>query len=158
MTDATLEELVFEELDGDEGNKLRAYDDANPRALLTPGYVIQGKITIGRGRNLVDRGITEEESRQLLENDIAAAIAALDLALPWLRDESPRRQAALICLYFNVDEGNVEGFEAKWPNFIRQMAGQDYSGAAANLKNSHPWVDEVGVGRASRMAQMILAG
>ena len=42
--------------------------------------------TIGVGRNLVDRGLTDEEVDFLLSNDIALVETELDKAMPWWRD------------------------------------------------------------------------
>ncbi|MEA2059606.1 MAG: glycoside hydrolase family protein [Thermodesulfobacteriota bacterium] len=44
---------------------------------LKPYLCPAGKLTIGVGRNLEDRGITEKEARLLLENDIQDCIADL---------------------------------------------------------------------------------
>ena len=41
-----------------------------------------GKLTIGVGRNLEDRGITEEEAYYLLRNDIADVAAAVGVRWP----------------------------------------------------------------------------
>ena len=47
--------------------------------------------TIGVGRNLVDRGLSDEEVDMLLANDIAIVEDELDKQLPWWRDLSPDR-------------------------------------------------------------------
>jgi len=38
---------------------------------LKPYHCTAGKLTIGYGRNLEDRGITEAEAEYLLENDVS---------------------------------------------------------------------------------------
>ena len=46
---------------------------------LKPYHCPAGKLTIGIGRNLEDKGITEKEARMLLENDIQECIQDLKI-------------------------------------------------------------------------------
>lgn len=48
---------------------------------LKPYRCTAGKLSIGYGRNLEDRGISEEEARQMLERDLREAVAVVKL---WL--------------------------------------------------------------------------
>jgi len=67
----------------------------------------EDKWTIGVGRNLTDRGITEDEAIYLLENDIKRVMNQLDEHWPaWRKFEE---RAALVCvdLCFNL---GIEGF------------------------------------------------
>jgi lysozyme len=54
----------------DEGLKLKPYTDT------------VGKLTIGIGRNLTDRGISRQEALVLARNDVDAAAAELDRFAP----------------------------------------------------------------------------
>ena len=63
-----------------------------------------GKLTIGVGRNLDDRGITPEEARYLLRNDIARVQADLDKHLPWWGGLSQIRRAVMIDMAFNLED------------------------------------------------------
>ena len=44
-----------------------------------------GYITLGVGRNVEELGITEDEARYLLDNDILRVSKVLDYAIPWWR-------------------------------------------------------------------------
>ena len=67
---------VAEQLVIDEGLRLKPYRCS------------AGKLTIGVGRNLDDRGITSSEAMMLLFNDIDDFWAKLLKALPWI-DKAP---------------------------------------------------------------------
>ena len=86
-------DVLTRDLLGHEGEVLRAYDDATGR-VVNPGDTVKGWLTIGVGRNLVGRGITQAESRYLLANDIAAVDAELDAQLPLWRSWSPAYDAS----------------------------------------------------------------
>ena len=61
-----------------------------------------GKITIGVGRNLSDRGLSAAEIEMLLNTDIAIAMEDLSLYLPNWRALPAEMQLALISLSFNL--------------------------------------------------------
>lgn len=144
------------ELLGDEGEKLRVYDDATGKP-IGPGSHVIGNPTIGVGRNLSSRGILPAESRYMLANDIAQMTADMKAVMPWVAGLSGGRQIVLYSLYFNTCLGNVAHFEAKWPMFMAQMQTQQWAAAADNLQNSHPWCVEVGP-RAKRLANLVRYG
>ena len=52
-----------------EGVRFKAYDDATGRTAV-PGELIVGNVTIGIGRNLVGKGISQDEILYLLKNDM----------------------------------------------------------------------------------------
>ena len=58
--------------------------------------------TIGVGRNLKDRGLSEDEIDYLLTNDITIIENELDKSFPWWRDLDEVRQRALADLAFPV--------------------------------------------------------
>jgi lysozyme len=64
---------LIDELVRDEGMRTKPY------------HCTAGKLTIGVGRNIEEVGITEEEARYLLENDLGRVRDELDQALPWWR-------------------------------------------------------------------------
>jgi lysozyme len=144
------------ELRGDEGEVLKLYDDATSRP-LGAGSTIKGNPSIGVGRNLSGRGITEEEAEYLLSNDIAQCEQDLSLPMPWIGSLSPARQTVIYSLYFNVGLGNAARFQAKWPNFLAQMQAGQFDDAANNLESSEPWASEVGP-RAKRLADLTRYG
>src|SRR5574341_784631 len=74
---------LMAELKRDEGVRLKPYRDT------------VGKLTIGAGRNLDDKGISAVEATILLANDIEEVCAALDAELAWWRDLDGVRQRAI---------------------------------------------------------------
>lgn len=58
-----------------EGRRLFAYDDLTGTK-LQPAQQLRGKVTIGWGRNLTDKGLSAGECDQLLEHDLDDAVAA----------------------------------------------------------------------------------
>ena len=109
-----------------------------------------GKLTIGVGRNLDDRGITPEEARYLLRNDLARVRAELDSYLPWWSGLSEVRRAVLIDMAFNL---GIHGL-LKFRNTLEALRRGDWQAAAAEMKNSK-WYRDVGR-RGDRLIQMVL--
>jgi lysozyme len=131
---------LTDELVRDEGMRTKPY------------YCTAGKLTIGVGRNIEDVGITEDEARYLLENDIRRVCAELDQAFPWWRQLSDRRQRALANMAFNLGLGRL----LKFRKCLAALEAGDYAEAAAQALNS-TWARQVGA-RASRIAVMIREG
>jgi lysozyme len=152
-----LEAAIRGELMGDEGKVLRVYDDATGRP-ITRGSTVLGNPSIGIGRNLAGRGISDSEAELLLTNDCEQGELDLVPLLPWLKDLSVNRQCAVYCLYFNLDEGNPQRFVATWPKFLSQLRAGDWNGAADNLSKSEPWASQVGPGRVTRMTNLVRYG
>lgn len=141
-----------------EGERLIVYDDANPKAVIKPGYVVRGNLTIGVGRNLMGRGITSAESSQLLENDIEAVRSDLLSALPWIEKLDEVRQAVLIDMCFNMGLGSrasgkgLLGFQRT----LSLISTRQFDKAAESMLASR-WAKQVG-SRANRLAKMMLTG
>ena len=76
-------------------------------------------------------GITEEEARYLLENDIGRVRDRLDRKYPWWRNLSENRQHVMIDLSFNL--GNRLD---KFVNFLANMEAGLYDAAAFHLMDS----------------------
>jgi lysozyme len=117
-----------------------------------PYLCTAGKLTIGVGRNIEDVGITEDEARYLLENDIRRVEGELDQAFPWWRQLSDRRQRALANMAFNLGAQRLRGFA----KMIKALAGAQYEEAARQALDSK-WSRQVGA-RAERIAAMIREG
>lgn len=144
------------ELHGDEGIKLKVYDDATGKP-IGPGTLVKGNPSIAVGRNLSGRGVTPAESEYLLTNDIAACETELAPTMPWVTTLTPGRQTVIYSLYFNVGLGNPMRFQAKWPHFLEQMRSGAYTAAADNLEATEPWAMEVGP-RAHRLGELVRYG
>src|SRR5258708_34756043 len=84
---------LAETLKKDEGFSAKPYQDT------------RGKTTIGWGRNLTDKGISEAEAMMLLDNDIAEHTALLDKYLQWWTTLAETRQLALANVAFNLGVG-----------------------------------------------------
>ncbi len=126
---------------------------------LKPYRCTAGKLTIGVGRNLDERGITADEALYLLRNDIAAVEADLDRTLPWWRDMDETRQRVLANMCFNLGIDRLLGFK----NTLKLMRTGDYLGASQAMLASK-WAGQVGIGtaekpgRAMRLALMMRDG
>ncbi|WP_305046344.1 glycoside hydrolase family protein [Geoalkalibacter sp.] len=127
---------------------LRLHEGERLKVYRCPG----GKLTIGVGRNLEDRGITAEESAMLLRNDIADFRARLIAVLPWVRQLDEVRQAVLVDMAFNLGVAGLLNFRQTLANV---QAG-DYREAAAQMLRSR-WADQVKT-RAVRLSEMMRSG
>jgi len=119
---------------------------------LKPYRCTAGKLTIGVGRNLEDRGITAEESAYLLANDISREERELLRALPWVAKLDEVRQRVLLDMSFNMGLGTLLTFKR---TLAAVHAGQ-YQQAAAMMLESR-WAGQVGQ-RAQRLSRMMATG
>lgn len=130
----------IEQLIDHEGEKLKPYIDT------------VGKTSIGIGRNLTDRGISKDESRFLVNNDITEVTTQLDRNLPWWRNLDEIRQRVIADMCFNMGIATLLTF-GRTLDLIRSG---DYSPAAANMRASL-WAKQTGR-RAERLARMMEEG
>jgi lysozyme len=119
----------------DEGLRLEMYRDT------------VGVWTIGVGRAIGRRGITEAEALYLLENDIVRVTAELTAALPYFVRLSAPRQHVLINMAFNLGTKGLLRFRAT----LAHIAAGRYAEAAAAMLQSK-WAHQVGA-RAQRLAR-----
>jgi lysozyme len=106
---------------------------------LKPYPDTAGKLTIGVGRNLVDKGLTYKEAMYLLDNDIADTTNDCLHAFPWFADLTQERQWVIISMVFNMGLAGVQ-------RFTRMLAAielGDYSLAAKEMGESR-WAKQVG--------------
>ena len=111
-----------------------------------------GKLTIGVGRNLTDKGISFQEAQGLLANDIADATADLQAKLPWTATLDDVRKGAMVNMTFNIGIGGLLEFH----DFLARMQRGDFSGAAGAMLDSL-WARQVGA-RATRLSIQIQSG
>jgi len=116
-----------------------------------------GKTTIGVGRNLTDRGLSQEECRYLLANDIKISIDELKKNFYWFTKLDGVRQIVLVDLHFNLGIVRLKKFR-KTLHLIEICAlGDDlWDRAAAELLDSK-WARQVGQ-RARTLAHMLSLG
>jgi lysozyme len=101
-------EIARESIRTHEGFRGLAYDDATGLAINAP----QGHLTIGWGRNLQSRGISEDEAEFMLDNDIEIAERdAIDLIGPQWESLSINRQAVVIEMSFQLGRKRLGGFQ-----------------------------------------------
>ncbi len=119
---------------------------------LKPYHCTAGKLTIGYGRNLEDRGITEAEAEYLLENDVSEIYEDLAEIYDFFTHLSPMRKAVLIDMAYNLGLGGLNKFQ----NMIRAIDDGDYSKAAFEMLDSR-WASQVG-DRAERLSKLMKTG
>jgi len=108
--------------------------------------------TIGVGHNLDANVLTDRAIDVILVEDIRQVEMDLDRCLPWWRNESDSRRAALVDLCFNLGIQGVLGFR----NTLHAWMNRDYEAAARGLENSK-WHGQVGR-RAPRIEHMVRTG
>ena len=138
MTSEELDKLR-QELIRDEGLRLMPYTDT------------VGKLTIGVGRNLTDKGISHDEALLLLDSDIKEHLKLLDDNLEWWRSMSENRQRVLANMAFNMGSKLLS-----FTNTLAAMKRGDYEAAAEGMAQSK-WAAQVGP-RAARLALMMKEG
>ncbi|MEA3332723.1 MAG: sulfate adenylyltransferase subunit CysN [Pseudomonadota bacterium] len=127
---AALKKIAAEQLIEHEGLKLKPY--------RCPA----GKLTIGVGRNLEERGITEEEALYLLNNDISDAIEDLqkifvDNVEFEVLPETVQR--VLVDMRFNLGAAGFRSFK----KMIKAIKEKDFERAALEMQDSK-WFKQVG--------------
>lgn len=123
-----------------EGERLKPYRDT------------VGKLTIGIGRNLDDRGISSGESAYLLANDIQGVEIEVQRSLPWVARLDEVRQRVLVDMAFNMGIVGLLNFKR---TLAAIEAGQ-YQQAATMMLDSK-WAKQVGQ-RAERLSRMMATG
>lgn len=111
-----------------------------------------GKLTIGIGRNLDDVGISEDEARYLLKNDVARAENELVKAFSWVSGISKRRYYVLVEMVFNLGIARFKQFK----NMLSACEKGEWDKAAENALDS-AWHKQVGK-RAETLAQVLKEG
>jgi lysozyme len=111
-----------------------------------------GKLTIGVGRNLEDRGISKDEALYLLENDIEQAEKDARTLFPSFDGLSDARKSVLCNMALNLGLNRLAGFK----KLRAAVAAGDYDSAAAEMLSS-AWSLQVGR-RATRLAKQMKEG
>lgn len=119
---------------------------------LKPYRCTAGKLTIGVGRNLDDRGITSDESAYLLNNDIDSHWTELLKNLPWVETLDEIRQHVLLDMAFNMGISGLLTFHRA----LGHAKAGNYALASSAMLESK-WARQVGQ-RAKRLSKMMLTG
>lgn len=123
-----------------EGLRLRLYNDH------------LGFATIGVGRCLAKRGISEDEAMLMLDNDIEQCREEVVKALPWVLKLDEARREVLFEMCFQLGLKGLLGFK----NTLNAIKEGRYAEAKAGMLNSlwHRQTPE----RCEELADIILTG
>ena len=111
-----------------------------------------GKLTIGVGRNLDDRGLSDHEIDFLLQNDIQLVEEELDQWWPHWRSLNQTRQLVVADMMFNMGRPRLSQFKM----FLAALQSSDYAAASTEMLDSK-WARQV-KGRATTLADMMSTG
>ena len=128
---------VVDDIKRDEGLRLKPY------------ICTAGKLTIGYGRNIEDRGVTEEEAEYLLSNDLLLVTKQLRSKIDYFDDLPQNVQEALINMCFNLGITRL----MKFKRMFKALEIGNYERAATESLSSR-WARQVGA-RADRIAKKI---
>ena len=124
---------------------------------MKPYKCTSGKLTIGVGRNIEDNGITEEEARYLLQNDITRVIYELHHSIPHLvHPLDSIRQHVLIDMCFNLGLTRFLTFK----KMLLALEVLNFEMAAVEMLDSE-WARQVGDNKGQRafeLARMMRTG
>jgi lysozyme len=121
--------------------------------LRTHPYVdTVGKVTIGVGRNLTDKGISSREVFDLLDHDVDECVTDLAANFPWFIHLDAVRQRVIIDLRFNLGPTRFRQFVRT----LRSVGAGDYDLAASQMLESL-WAAQVKA-RAIRLSRMMATG
>lgn len=138
------ESQLISRLIADEDEVLHAYEDH------------LGYLTIGVGR-LIDKrrggGITQEESRYLLRNDIQKRVAECESRFDWWNNIDSVRQQVVICMAFQLGTNGVANFK----RMCAALRIRDYITASIEMLDS-TWAKQQTPARARRMAEIMRTG
>jgi lysozyme len=134
--DADTHDALLADLRRDEGHRDRPYQDS------------VGVWTVGYGHNLQGGPpLSARAQQQILDDDVAATLAFLDLHLPWWMTLSPIRQRVLANMAFNLGT-RLLGFHG----MLTAMRAGDVGAVMHEMLDSE-WARQVGA-RADRLAEM----
>ena len=119
-----------------EGLRLRPYCDKTGKTFKSPDSC--GKLTIGAGRNLEDRGITKEEAIFMLINDIKRFEKEARDIFSDFDELDDVRHEVIINMLFNLGKSRF----LKFKKFIKAVKERDFKKAAEEMLNSK-WAIQV---------------
>lgn len=124
----------------DEGCRLRVYDDS------------RGIPTIGVGRNLRDKGISQAEADAMLDADLREYTAAVVARIPAALALDDARRGVLVNMAFNLGIAGLLAFT----KMLAAVEAGDWDRAAVEMMDSR-WATQVGE-RAARLARQMQTG
>jgi lysozyme len=115
-----------------EGKRRFPYDDADGRQIGPGKRTIRGHLTIGKGRNLEDVGLSDDEIEHLFENDIRRAVAGAKRLIRNFDALSENRQIVVTSLVYMMGEA---GFAA-WTDTRGHIEAGRFGEAARHIERS----------------------
>ena len=112
----------------------------------------EGIETIGVGRNLRDRGLSDDEIELMLANDIRDFQEEVERAFPWWSDMDDVRQRVVVDMAFNMGLGSL----SKFVNTLAHIENGRYEEASVEMLDSK-WARQVG-DRANVLSDMMKTG
>jgi lysozyme len=119
---------------------------------LFPYLCSEGVLSIGIGRNLRDRGISEQEAMTMLENDIHYFYDQLKQKFSFFESLDDIRKIVLVNMCFNLGLKNFLEFK----RMLIALQNCDYTTAAKEMLNSR-WALQVKE-RATYLSEMMEKG
>lgn len=119
---------------------------------LFPYRCSAGKLTIGYGRNLDDKGISKSEACAMLSNDIHLCITQTQDNIPFFNNLNDIRQNVLVNMCFNL---GIHGL-LKFKKFLKALELENYEDASIEMLDSR-WAKQVGI-RANELSEQIRTG
>lgn len=110
-----------------------------------------GKLTIGVGRNLTDRGLSNDEIDYILVNDLHEIVRVADL-YHWYEALTDNRKLVVLDMLFNLGQPRFEKFQ----RMIAAIEAADWREASEQMLTSR-WARQV-KGRAVTLGTMMLNG
>ena len=145
---------LIEKLILHEGMKLKVYDDANGKEIRA-GDTLVGHPTIGVGRNVAGDGlgITEEEAKILLSNDVDRVLKEVN-HWSFMENLNEPRKTVIIDMVFNMGASRFN--QQAWPKFFKAVMTGNYKEASKQMLDSK-WAGQVKT-RANILAKMMETG
>tara|TARA_R100001163_G_C5025462_1_gene167135 strand:+ start:62 stop:490 length:429 start_codon:yes stop_codon:yes gene_type:complete len=112
----------------------------------------EGIETIGVGRNLRDKGLSEDEINYLLMNDIDEFKSKVQDTWDWWDDLDDVRQRVVVDMAFNMGLGGL----SKFKKTLGHIESGEYEEASEEMLNSR-WAEQVGR-RANTLSEMMRTG
>jgi lysozyme len=131
-----------------EGRTAHIYDDTTGKA---PVLATGGKVTVGIGHNLSDKGIPDHIIELLFVHDLNEAAMDAQTLVAFAKLDAIR-QTVLVDMVFNMGLPKVKGFV----NTLGHMAAGRWALAADGMLNSL-WAKQVG-NRAIELAEIMRTG
>ena len=111
-----------------------------------------GYLTIGVGRNIEERGLSDDEIDYILNNDVDIAASELASTFDWFAGLDDVRMRVVVDMVFNLGMPRFKQFQ----NMLAAIEAQDWPEAAAQMMDSR-WAKQVGA-RAERLRDMMETG